>query len=147
MILSPETDKLIDSQRSKEEVLDVLSIYKDRIIYSFKCSDPISQLHCELHCRPHLPYDELLEWRADNYTSTNNRKDALLDFDTTQQIYEKPWLWRVRNNVKMVKKSIDELDGDWWNSELDLNIKKYKITTCASVNAIVVTISWVNWDQ
>ena len=32
------------------------------------------------------------------------------------------------------------------NTEKYIN-KKYKITTCASVNAIGVTISEVNWDQ
>ena len=87
-ILPPKTDRLIDSQRSKAEVLDVLSIYKDRIINSIKYSDPISQLHFELNCRLHLPYDELLEWRVDNYPSTNNCEDELLDFDTTQEISE-----------------------------------------------------------
>ena len=66
----------------------LVSTYKKRIINSIKYSDSTSQLHSELNCRLDLPYDELLEWRADNYASTNNREDELLDFDTTQKISE-----------------------------------------------------------
>ena len=49
-----------------------------------------------------------------------------VEIDLSQKHTLQSWLWRVRNNVKKVKKSIDELDGDWWNSELDLNIQTKK---------------------
>ena len=69
-----------------------------------------------------LDLAKILETNEFNVHATLTQIEESVEIDLSQKHTLQSWLWRVRNNVKKVKKSIDELDGDWWNSELDLNI-------------------------
>ena len=93
LVLSPfmgleETifDKPDLPETSREEVLRVIFSFKSRIMDSIKTSTPLSKLHAKLHCRRHLPFRDIIDWRQHQYPSITSVINELIDFDTSQEI-------------------------------------------------------------
>ena len=75
------------SNRSREEILQILASFKSKIINSILTSTPLSQLHSQLHIRSHFDFRDLLDWRYAHYPSINS-EEIEMDLDTTQEITE-----------------------------------------------------------
>ena len=81
--LSPERTpvnhscKSLNDRRTKEEILDKLSIMKDELIESLRTHTPLSHLHAELEKRLYMDYVDLFEWRLDHYPSVQNESNDI----------------------------------------------------------------------
>ena len=84
-------------RKSRDEVLEFLNLMKGRIIDSIKTNTPLSELHRQLDKRIDLLFKELFDWRQRHFAPTKIPENRLMDFDTSQEMYEVLSQWYLES--------------------------------------------------
>ena len=96
---------------------------------------------CSLIPKTRRDFAKILRDNSYNISKTLSQLEEYFELDTEKRNILQSILQRIRENSKRSNKSIDLLDGEWWNHSLDFEPKVKKRSDSLPVNISVSSSS------